>query len=186
MIRNIIIEGLDRLGKDTLIDGLLNQFGYRDILHYQRPKELAHYSMNPDPAFSYQRASFTNMFRLLGSGALLILNRAHIGECVYAPLYRGYTGEYVFDLEQAAIAYGNDFCEASLLVLMTTSEFSFMLDDGKSFDVTKREQEQKSFVRAFNKSAIINKLRVDVHDGRGNFRPPRDILNEVVYACVSS
>ena len=41
------------------------------------------------------------MFRLLSGApnANIICNRAHLGECVYAPIYRGYWGEYVFDIE---------------------------------------------------------------------------------------
>ena len=30
----------------------------------------------------------------------LIFNRSHLGETVYSPLYRGYSGDYVFDIEK--------------------------------------------------------------------------------------
>src|SRR5574343_489538 len=95
-----IIEGLDRLGKDTLIDGILNQEGFHQVIHYSKPKKLACYKSDLQ---AYQYLSFVNMFTLLreAKGVDLIFNRAHLGEVVYSPLYRGYEGEYVFMLEEA-------------------------------------------------------------------------------------
>jgi len=34
---------------------------------------------------------------------VLFFNRAHLGEVVYGPLYRGYSGDFVFDLEEDAV-----------------------------------------------------------------------------------
>ncbi len=109
-LNKFLIEGLDRLGKDTLIEGIQNRLGYHQVLHYSKPLELDCYLR--DPSFSaqrhYQEASFRTMFHLLRDAhdANIICNRAHLGECVYAPLYRGYSGEYVFDIERDFKAHG--------------------------------------------------------------------------------
>ena len=43
MIRNIIVEGIDRIGKDTLISNLGNKFGLQ-VVHSSKPKELDYFN----------------------------------------------------------------------------------------------------------------------------------------------
>jgi len=192
MAQNIIIESVDRLGKDTLIRGIMNQAGYFQVVHYQKPEKLDCYlspgdrNCDQNALEKYQYESFKNMFKLLSGDVPLILNRAHLGECVYAPRYRGYEGNYVFELEREflynQVIKSEKFESNTLLVLLTTSSFDFIEDDGKSFDFTKKEEEQNDFIKAFNKSAMMNKIMIDVHDGNGGFRPKADILKEVLKA----
>ena len=189
-IRSIIIEGVDRLGKDTVIKGLLERLGFMQVIHYQKPlllKKLvtdAHHSavmvsksaddMKRDALKAYQIASFESMFHLLQSDAKLILNRAHLGEMVYAPRYRGYDGSYVFEQEHRSGPFDH-----VLLVLLHTSDFSFIADDGESFNFDQKDEEQLDFVHAFEKSAIRYKLMLDVSTG-GHFVPADMICNGVV------
>jgi hypothetical protein len=54
----------------------------------------------------WQKAHFKDMFDLItlnlaNSTRNIILNRAHLGEYVYSPIYRGYEGNWVFDLEES-------------------------------------------------------------------------------------
>lgn len=174
MIKNIIIEGVDRLGKGTLIAGLLHQLGYMQVIHYEKPKKLDVYD---GELFAYQEASFHAMFQLLESDAPILLDRAHLGEMVYSHRYRGYDGSYVLDLETLY----PDACENTLLVLLTTSDFSFIKDDGQSFDFNKKEQEQADFFRAFSESGFKHKLLIDVARS-GFYRPAAEILDIVVSA----
>ena len=127
------------------------------------------------------------MFDILDSDAKVICNRSHIGEVVYAPRYRGYRGEYVYDLEYRP-SKANKFglqgkmrraCHDTLLVLLTTSDFSFIKDDGESFDFSKKEEEQTDFIEAIGCSRIENRLVIDVAKN-GFYAPAQDILDVVV------
>lgn len=193
MIEHVIVEGIDRLGKDTLIRGILDRFGFFQVLHYQKPLLLKKYVMEASihtvlaketALRRYQIDSFMAMFEMMRnpSGPSFICNRAHLGEMVYAQRYRGYEGEYVFDIED----YHIDVLPNILLVVLYTSNFSFISDDGQSLDVAQREEEQKDFLKAANRSKIPNKLLIDVHDGKGSFLPSEDILDAVCNAISQS
>ena len=67
------------------------------------------------------------------------------------------------------------------MILLTTSDIHVVTDDGKSHNFEKRGEEQQSFIDAFNKSAINNKLMVDVYDKWADFYKPKHlILKDVV------
>jgi hypothetical protein len=201
-INSIIVESVDRLGKDTLIKGIKDRLGYFHTIHYQKPELLEYYLKEarfqfnkPDDYIdldikryaqrSYQQRSFVDMFGLLSSGNRYLMNRAHLGEFVYSPRYREYDGSYVFDLEERFIKdHGSKFHQTTLLVLLTSSDFAFITDDGLSFDWDAKEEEQNDFIRAFEKSNIVNKLMIDVNDGAGCFVPKDLILDTVLYAIA--
>lgn len=202
MLKDVIVEGCDRLGKDSLIQGIQHKLGFFQEIHYQKPKLLdlyvsEFYTKNPLADLSdkaekrfclqrYQIESFWNMFRLLSQPGKFIMNRAHLGEYVYSPRYRNYSGDYVFDLErQFTNDQNSKFTETTLLVLLTTSDFSFVQDDGLSFDFSKKEEEQDDFKKAFNKSTIKNKILIDVSNGNGFYRDAGNILKEVTDAYCS-
>jgi len=201
MLKSIICEGIDRTGKGTLINGLKQHLDYFNVIHYQKPEiidecaKIAQQLLNSqfghnDPDIRtlslkiYQEKSFSDMFRMLSMPVVkFIMDRSHIGENVYAHRYRNYSGEYVFDLEQNLRTRDNDcFSNSTLLVLLTTTSFEFIKDDGLSFDFTKKEEEQIDFIKSFERSIIKHKLMIDVHDGEGNFVPSEEILKAVIYA----
>lgn len=155
MLVNIAIEGVDRLGKDTLIKGLLNRLGFMQVIHYQKPLKLEALG---NSLFAYQQRSFAKMFAMLEQGGFL-LNRAHLGEVVYSHRYRGYDGSYVYSLEQPTA------CENTLLVLLHASSWAPITDDGESFDFSAKEAEQADFWRAWERSNIKHKLSLDVTCG---------------------
>lgn len=176
----ILIEGIDRLGKNTLIDGIINKLGYHDVIHYSKPIKLDAY----EDLKSYQVASFKNLFRILNTPYLnLIANRTHLGENIYADLYRGYSGSYVFELERAYnldIPAYNDL--TLILLTQDINRSTHFVDDGESLGpIEAREKEQDLFIKAFNKSIIQNKHIVCVTDTKtGNFRTREEILEEVL------
>ena len=198
MLKSIIIEGIDRTGKNTLIDGIKNRLGYFQTIHYQKPEILASFmklarnqfdlpddSMHPKVTEAalkhYQAQSFTDMFKLLSTDVRFIMNRAHLGEFVYAPRYRGYPGDFIFDIEKSFKEdVTSNFHNTTLLVLLHTSSFDFMKDDGLSFDFSQKDEEQMDFVRAFEKSDIKHKLMLDIHDGTGNFVPKEKLVEVVI------
>jgi thymidylate kinase len=183
-----LIEGLDRLGKDTLIRGILHTRGYHQVLHFSKPEVLERYTPieDYDPAelkrialHAYQEASFNTMFTILRSAANVICNRAHLGECVYAPLYRGYSGDFVFELEKL---YVPDIKDARLILLTENFDVSdHFVDDGESFDITKRKEEQEMFLAAFERSYFSDKRVICVTDTRyGGFKTRAQILQEAI------
>lgn len=188
-INHIIVEGCDRLGKDTLIRGIQDRFGFYQVIHYQQPLLLDKYvkeamvTYNPIDVKKgalklYQHHNFITMFKMMTTNTHIICNRGHLGETVYAKRYREYDGNYVFDIEQMFLRMHN-VLDHILLVVLHTSDFSFISDDGKSMDVSKRQEEQTDFITAFDRSIIKNKLRIDVCNGQGGFKPAETILDLV-------
>jgi len=209
-----IIEGLDRLGKGTLINNIINRLGYYQVIHMSKPVETARHRMSAktfrqgeeqvSPLQMYQRDCFATMFATIRAamsdshrGAKIIYDRGHLGECVYAPLYRGYSGEYVFSIErdyltrQGPSVGGGVWISPSLdnllriKLILLTEDFScskHFQSDGESFDDSKRVTEQEKFISAFNASIIPNKRMVCVTDKEtGQFRDPNNILSEVLW-----
>ncbi|HET9958572.1 MAG TPA: hypothetical protein VFQ61_28955 [Polyangiaceae bacterium] len=179
----LIIEGIDRLGKDTLIRGIQDRRGYHLVLHYTKPIPLAFYEGSGHPAGrQYQEASFRTMFQMLRvAETQLICNRSHLGECVYAPLYRHYSGDYVFQLEQlfevAAIP--------RIRLVLLTEDFSVSThfrDDGLSLGAAgQRQKEQALFLEAFGRSTFADKRVVCVTDTTtGGFRSATEIVTEAL------
>ena len=167
-----MIDGIDRLGKSTLIDNILNELGYHLVVHYEKPKKLDFYTH--DPLFQYQLHCNRTMFFMINEGIRVIFDRTHLGECVYAPLYRNYDGDYVFNMEKMTNL------KRTKLILLTTSNFDILTDDGESFDWSNKEKEQELFIQAFNKSLIPDKCIIDVHNGNRSYKDPKVILKEAL------
>lgn len=183
-----LIEGLDRLGKSTLTQNIQKKLGFHQMIHMSKPIKCEVYSgenelmVNGD-LYRYQRECFKQMFHLLNEPDYkIIFDRAHLGEAVYAPLYRKYSGDYIYELEQFYDMGHRLRADTTLILLTEDFEISkHFVDDGESFDITKREQEQEMFKSAFEKSIIKRKKIVCVTDqALGGFRKQEDILAEVL------
>lgn len=173
----IIVEGVDRCGKDSLIQGIISKLGYHHQLHYSKPIVPNCYSDEPrEAAFEYQKMSFIEGFELLNQPIKVIFNRFHLGEVVYAPRYRGYEGNYVFQIEYN---YKHVLPNMRLILLYSDCQDIFE-DDYKSFDYNKRGEETEDFLRAARQSRIQNKIMINVHNGQGGYRPFQDILDEAL------
>jgi thymidylate kinase len=183
------IEGLDRLGKSTLIEGIRNKLGYHEVIHFQKPVRLNAYAGSSAVAgvpasslqlYHYQQAGFRNSMLLAKSGARIIFDRWHLGECVYAPMYRLYNGDYVFDFER----YHNlDSVDIRLILLTEDISISrHFVDDGGGFTANDdREEEQNRFISAFNRSIIRDKRIICVTDqNHGGFKPRDQVLSEAL------
>ena len=164
MSKFIIIEGTDNVGKDTqqnLIIERMNNLVFHK-LHYSalpfRDDKQLH--------ANYSKKMYDDMFKLMmvskDKDINLIFNRSHLGETVYSPLYRGYSGDYVFDIEKN---YTNALRENLYLITLVNDPHTILKrDDGKSF--YGNEEEVKAEVDGFNRahrlSTIKNKLHIDV------------------------
>lgn len=169
-----IIEGVDRMGKSTLIQGIQEELGYHLQIHYEKPKKLKAYENSDSPLLNYMVELYRGMFELIDADHKVIFDRGHLGEVVYAPLYRKYSGLYVYDMEKWS------HTKNARLILLTTSDFSFIQDDGLSLDFSKKEEEQDAFISAFRMSNIEDKILIDVSNGQGGYRSAESILAEVL------
>jgi len=190
-----IIEGIDRLGKSTLIKNIKDKLGFFQVIHFGKPEKLKRYTsahlFTDDfsassgitqgnlASYFYQSESFRNAMLMCSSGARLIFDRSWLGEAVYSSLYRGYSGDYVFDLERRLRIYNIP----SVRLILLTEDFStskHFQSDGESFDDDKREMEQGQFIAAYNRSAILDRRIVCVTGSDGRFRPEADILKDAI------
>ena len=142
MSKFIIIEGTDNTGKDTqqnLIIEKVNNLVFHKV----------HYSALP---FKDDKAKHIN----------IIFNRSHLGESVYAPLYRGYSGDFIFDIEEPFVNKLRE--ELYLITLVNDPSIIMSRDDGKSFYGNEEEikAECDGFTRAHRLSKIKNKMLVNV------------------------
>ncbi len=200
-----LIDGIDRLGKSTLIKRIQDEYGYHLVIHYDKPpvlqknmetalilrsipdclngrdQELSHLSNEDLARYLYQEHTNLFMFELLQTNTPIIFDRTHLGETVYAPLYRKYSGDYVFKMEYNFIKASKKTQDDVRLILLTSSNTDMLVDDGLSFDPAKKGEEQKMFIDAFNKSQIKNKVLVDVHDGNGGYKSYDQVFKEAMF-----
>jgi thymidylate kinase len=163
MNKYIIIEGPDRVGKDTQQKLIMKNFPF---LQFQ----TLHYSTLPfkSPEFyqQYSSAMYEDMFKMMtslkGTGVNLILNRSHLGESVYSPLYRNYSGDYVFELEWK---YTKELEDNLYLITLIEDPLSLSKrDDGLSFSSSASdiEKEVYLFYKAHDLSTIKNKILINI------------------------
>ena len=201
-VKHIIIEGIDHIGKDTLINQLQNCYG-GFIIHSEKPKRLKLYktlALNQFskiltsnevyktdgvtslylPEYLYQCDYFNTIFRnmnFLSSQVPFIYNRLHLGEYVYGALYRNYTEEMrnkVFELEQMITDNDNVY-----LIQLLMHNPKRRAKDDDAFANDNGEAEQKLFQEAFEKSGIRHKKIIYV-DNVKNWKAPKKIFNEVI------
>jgi len=154
----VLIEGLDNVGKDTQINAIIKHFK-KTFLHL-------HYYGCPikndkEANIQWTTELYTEMFDILKCKDNVICNRSHIGEMVYAELYRGYSGDFVLDIE--AKYPHNDLM---LITFVDEAENLIERDDGLSFttDIDKKRKEIDLFVKAHNKSNIGYKLLININN----------------------
>lgn len=170
-MKHIIIEGLDRTGKDTLINYLCSTVSNYSVRHFKRPVGNTN-----EEKIQFQKNDFEDEFILseylsddeistLSPYDIYVWNRSHIGEYVYGNLYREYDPSWIFDLEKQHEIDKND--NAYLILLYADAEFLIKKEDGKSLSdkLEDREKEIKLFLEAFEKSNIKNKLKIKVNFG---------------------
>lgn len=113
---------------------------------------------------------------------VIIFDRAHLGETVYSPLYRGYTGDFVFQFEKDFIE--GEHPETKLILFTDTVENVIARDkargDGLSFtlDPEKKADELKAFDMAFENS-WLDKKRISL-----NGRTPEEIYEQDVFPFI--
>lgn len=164
MSKFIIIEGTDNTGKDTQQNLIIQNL--KDIVFHK-----IHYSSLPfkddiNMHTSYSKKMYEDMFKMMmlckDKDINIIFNRSHLGESIYSPLYRGYSGDYVFEIEKEFV---NVLRENLYLITLTNDPHTIWnRDDGKSFYKNEEEirAEVDGFIRAHRLSKIKNKLLLNI------------------------
>jgi len=178
----IILCGPDGVGKSTQIRHLKSFFSHnKDILFHE-----LHYTadiakdMEVDQAKSTSIVYYTGMFCLLNEminqGFSVVCDRAHIGEAVYAQKYRGYSGDYVFDLENSFPSVTNN-PDVYLIVFVAEPIDLAFREDGNSLgkEVEDKIEEVSRFKEAFIKSNFQKKKLIDI-TGKDEY----DVWSEVI------
>ena len=166
----VIIEGLDRCGKTTLISNLRKNF-------FANPKLIVHHASAPpkcvaDPN-SWEIEHYTdlaNTFHKLSSneGYDIICDRFHLGAMVYGMKYRGLEPYRVFEVDRDIISKGTEK-RIALILLTDKVEAVFERDDGMSLESNKADFEysRNEFINFFNYSRIQHKLHINITDNGG-------------------
>lgn len=156
----LLCEGPDAVGKSTQVQKLLpllhnlttHQWHYSAIKGFSSPEETKEYSSQ----------TYNNMFNILQNNYEennFILDRSHIGEMVYSPLYRDYSGDYVLDLEWKWSKDATFWNQLYLITFIDDPEHLIARDDGLSFSIelNKKQDEVNRFIEATKKSYIMHK-----------------------------
>lgn len=176
----IIVEGVDRCGKDTLITELKQKYGEYVIVHFTTPIG----NTNAEK-IEYQKQSFHQEFLDASDRKTTVFfNRSHIGEYVYGKMYRDYDPSWIFDLEKTF--YFDKDTSVYLILLYGDAEFLIANDDGNSLSskLENRKEEINLFLEAFQKSNIKKKLLVRINDG-DSYRQQSEILSAVEQFLIS-
>ncbi len=147
---NFVITGIDRIGKNTFIRRILK--GYKEI-HLDKPPKEA------DP-LTWSKSQYLDYFMTLAYQDHVVFNRGHWDELVYAPRYRDYSPDYVRIMEDEY----RDNLQNTCFILLYTTDFNIMKDDGKSHDFGRRQEEQEDFIKKFEESKL-NKMMIQVNEG---------------------
>ena len=163
----VIIEGPDRVGKDTLIKSIKNYYNniIFQVLHFTNIKQNT-----KEDVILYSEKLYKNMFDIMlynisqNKNFGVICNRSHLGEMVYGPLYRNYSGDYVLQIERLYKNFINLWQKLALVVLIDKPENLIAREDGQSFtvDLTLKQKEIDLFKQAYERTLIKNKLLVDI------------------------
>ena len=161
---NYVVMGIDRIGKDTFID---YNFPDHKKIHLTKPPK------DEDPLM-FSKAEYCEYFCNLKKSDNIVYNRGHIDEFVYAPIYRKYSTYWLTIMEEE---FAGDVTN-TVFILLYTDNFDMMVDDGLSHDFSRKEEEQEFFLKYFDSSKMLNKIKIKVNDGK-NYRNPEDIRNDL-------
>jgi len=190
-MKHIIIEGGDRLGKDTLLKNLCNHFDYNNltIRHFDKPPK----GMSPKETLDFQFEVFYKEMLLVDfvrenmdgddwgyHPNTIIWNRSHLGEYVYSQMFRGITKR---DVKEKLKKFEESTLGSNIYLITLTAAPKFFLaqEDGLSFsqNLEQKTRELELFREAHNLSLIQNKRLIQVNIGK-EYRGKQHIFDEVL------
>jgi thymidylate kinase len=163
----LIIEGMDRCGKSTLIEQLRKNY-------FLNPNIFIHHSSSPPKVTDPNEWEIVHYRKLLDTSYALnythdfdvIFDRFHLGAIVYGKKYRNADPENIYSIEQMYIHPQDEIA----LVLLTDWTHNIMdRNDDKSIEGSPSEfdETRQAFEEAFNRSIIPNKLHINIHENGG-------------------
>lgn len=165
----IIVEGMDRCGKDSAIKSITK---YLYGLDHLKSIHVLHYSNLPikdkEKVMQTSFLLYYDMFKLaefaLKENFHLIMNRAHLGEWVYGHIYRNYEAYFIYDIERMFL---DILDQIYMIVLVDSSLKCLNRDDGRSLsqaDTEKGRIECERFIEASKLTRIKSTLLIDIAD----------------------
>lgn len=151
-----IFVGPDNVGKTTAIENLRKYLSEeKDAIAH-----ILHYSKSYNER--YARKLYDEGFHMIKNTKYnLIFDRFHDGEYVYSPMYRNYSGEFVFEYEEIWYEHLKD--KVQLIYLYGDAENLSKKEDGLSLsngDKKRIKKELKAFDE-FYKKTKFNKLSIN-------------------------
>jgi len=190
-MKHIIIEGGDRLGKDTIVKRLCDHFDYKNITlrHFDKPPK----GMSPKETLDFQFDVFYKEMLFVDHirdnihgddwsyhDEIVIWNRSHLGEYVYSQMFRGISKK---DVSARLRLFEERNLRSNMFLITLTASAQFFLDqeDGNSFsqDLNQKEMELYLFKEAHALSLISNKKIIKVNK-KNQYRSKDEIFNEVL------
>ena len=182
MLKLIIIEGTDNIGKDTIISKLCELFDTVTLIHCGSPKTKVFQSQYQDKLFETYAHNIVH--GLYDNTDCVIMNRSHIGEYVYGQLYRGRSAE---DIKKMISHVDYLLLSSPLLTVKYVQLLSSSIELRKKYDDNKSlskmndnlmKKENELFLEAYENSPLDKHL-IYVNDEDG-FLPKEKIFQEVI------
>ena len=160
----IVIEGLDRCGKDSTINYIRQNYLISpNIMTIGSSKPY----LKAKDHTAWAKESFNTILTMLlcakKNNINVILNRSWIGEYIYGPLYRKANPEWILDFENNLL---NLLGDVKVLLIMLTDLGKNIVnrDDGKSLAIDEKQFniERLLFHEYFKKTHIKNKILIDL------------------------
>jgi hypothetical protein len=177
-----IIEGVDGVGKTTIVKELANRLHalsgqHPVVIHCTGPCTWS------DDKNGFQYEQYLRLVEDIIPAVIdksdIILDRSHVGEGVYGVIHRGAKPEYLRRLDTSII----EEVERHLLVLLAAADVNSLRDDGNNIDKSKLVDEAALFMDYFNSTQLQKRL---VHttfigpDGLSHFRNYQSIIAEIL------
>lgn len=125
-----IFEGIDNIGKTTLIEKFSENFKNPLIVKFSSPPKTLHHLDRNLYQLTYFEQQFQNINNFKEHDAI-IWDRSHIGESVYGPMFRNYNPKTdLFQLESSHLNLIQN--DTFLFLLKASPSFSLNNEDGKT------------------------------------------------------
>lgn len=196
----IIIEGPDRVGKDTLINKLSTEFTDTKVIHACAPT-IKDSDKNDNKLFESRKVlTIKELFKFYNDGIIhdtvsdylhgkldaIIHNRSVYGEYVYGTKYRGMNkddiAKLIYKLEMGSL---RTYIPGSELyfILLTTNNVDLLNnnDDGNSFSKSKDDiQDELDLFKEIHNLSGIKKKKIIYVNNEDQFKSKDDIYNDVL------
>ena len=173
----LIIEGMDRCGKSTLVEQLRKRY-------FTDPRILVHHSSSPPKVENpnewevqhYKSLLDTSYYLNYAEDFNVIYDRFHLGAVVYGKKYRNADPEDIYAIEHMLIRKDD---EIALVLLTDYGSRIVDRDDDDSIESSAEEFDEtgEAFEEAFHRSIIPNKLHINITEN-GGFKNTYDTVTK--------